>query len=831
MKVNFPTRLGMSRRSFVQGLSLWLSSAWLLRNGYAETHAAMENPSLLINPLIGASTSRALGEGKTFPGPATPFGMVQLGPDTITGGVKGPGSAYDGDNAPGYSYEQKTIEGFSFNRMSGVGWYGDFGNLQLMPTTGPMKLDSGRADHPGEGWRSSFQHATECAEANYYAVRLDDYGIETELAAAARAGILHFRFPRTDVARLQVNLPRRIGGTSTRQYVKVVGERTIEGWMRCPSSGGGWGNGNGKVSYTVFFHMEFSRPLEKFGVWQIDVPEDAFPVRRGLATYYFQTDAYRDLMRQGKVLNGCMEREGNHIGFFAEFASLAAGGELIVKSGISFVSIEGARKNLEHDIPGWNLQEVRQKGCAAWDEALRAIEVEGGSTDQKTIFYTAMYHAMIDPRVVADVDGQYTGADGKAHTAEGYTPRTVFSGWDVFRAAFPLLTLLHTKLVSDQIQSLLTLAETSGKGYLERWEIMNAYSGCMDGDPATAVILDAYQKGIRGFDAEKAYAACRKTAAGIAGQTNRVENEFYLQHGYVPGQISWTLDNAYFDWCVGRFASLLGKTGDANLFRGRARNYRKIFDPAVGSMHARNASGAWLPWMGRTAFGQGCTESNPLQQTWFVPQDVNGLIGLMGGEEEFARQLEDFFERTPSSFGWNAYYNHSNEPVHHVPYLFVYAGKPWLTQKWVREVLTNAYHNQVNGICGNDDVGQMSAWYVLSALGFYPVCPGSGIYILGSPLFHRALLHLDKEFYGAKTFEIVAENQAPHHPYIQSALLNGKPLLRAWLSHQEIAAGGRLLLSMGPEPNRTWATERAQRPPAFVEHHARPAAAPEKRKA
>jgi predicted alpha-1,2-mannosidase len=381
------------------------------------------------------------------------------------------------------------------------------------------------------------------------------------------------------------------------------------------------------------------------------------------------------------------------------------------------------------------------------------------------------------------------------------------------------MTLLNATMVNDEINSLVTLAEASGKGYLERWEIMNSYSGCMDGDPATSVILDAYSKGIRGFDAEKAYAAARQTATGKNGSTNRPENDFYMKHGYVPDQptspgVSWTLDNAYFDWCVGRLAALMGKTEDAQLFSSRAANYRRIYDPQVRSMRARNAAGEWIPWLGKTAFGQGCTESNPLQQTWFVPHDVAGLIELMGGAEEFSHQLEDLFDQTPASFGWNDYYNHANEPVHHVPYLFVYSGKPWLTQKWVRRVLTNAYHNDVNGICGNDDVGQMSAWYVLSAMGFYPVCPGDGIYILGSPLFSSVTIHLDEKWYKGASFAITAENQAPDHPYVQSARLNGKLLTRAWIRHSEIAAGGALEFVMGAEPNKKWAIRSEDLPPS-----------------
>lgn len=785
----------ISRREFAKLSTAGASSFWLHRGWTETTVIPSHEGANHINPIIGASTSQALGEGKTFPGPATPFGMVQLSPDTTT----------TGDNAPGYSYDYTTIEGFSFTHMSGVGWYGDFGNLQIMPTVGPMKLASGRIDHPREGWRSRFQHTTEQARANYYTVTLDDYGIRSELTAAPRAGMLRFTFPQSEQSRIQIDLARRIGGTSTRQYVKVVGDSAIEGWMLCPASGGGWGNGEGNVSYTVYFRSEFSKPLGHFGVWKIDVPDGTFPVHSGLVTDFFQTDAFYDLVRQGKVLDGCREQEGNHLGFFLEFPTHASE-QVIVKSGISFVSMEGARKNLAHDIPGWDFAQVHEQGVALWNAALGSIEIEGATDDQQAIFSTALYHAMIDPRMVSDLDGKYTAADKTVRTASSYTPRTIFSGWDVFRAAFPLMTLLNPALINDEINSLIELAELSGKGYLERWEIMNAYSGCMDGDPATSVIVDAYSKGIRGFDVEKAYAACRQTAAGKNDATNRPENEFYMKHGYVPNLVSWTMDNAYYDWCVANLAASLGKRDDAQLFSARAANYKKIYDPQVQSMRAKDASGNWIAWQGKTAFGQGCVESNPGQQTWFVPHDVYGLIELMG-KETFAQELEEFFDKTPASFGWNDYYNHSNEPVHHVPYLFVYAGKPWLTQKWVRRILANAYHDNVNGIVGNDDVGQMSAWYVLSAMGFYPVCPGDNTYILGSPLFSKTTLRLDPKWHKGKSFIITANNQAATHDYIQSAKLNGMTLSRAWITHDEIVSGGTLELTMGAEPNYQWGTQ------------------------
>jgi predicted alpha-1,2-mannosidase len=783
----------LSRRTFGK---LSLSSVGSFAFNKLPAQGSASPVSRYIHPIIGASTNQKFGEGKTFPGATVPFGMVQISPDTLTGG----------DNAPGYSWEHTTIEGFSFARMSGVGWYGDFGNLQIMPTIGPLKLACGRPDHPGEGWRSKFSHATERVEANYYAVTLDDSGIRAEMAAAARSAMLRFVYPKTDTARINIDLARRIGGTSTRQYVRVVGENAIEGWMRCPQSGGGWGNGDGHVNYTMHFRLECSKPFKRFGVWKIMVPDDAFPVKSGLTTDYFNTDAYYALVHAGEVLENNSEAEGNHLGFFAEFP-VEENDPVLVKAGISFVSIEGARDNLRQDISEWNFDAVRRNGAAAWDEALAAIATEGGTEEQKAVFATAMYHAMIDPRAICDADGSYVAGDGKVRQAAGHTPRSIFSGWDVFRAEMPLMTLIRPQLVEDMIASLVELADLSGKGYLERWEIMNAYSGCMDGDPATAVIVDAYAKGLCGFDVEKAYRACRQTAAGAGAATNRPQNAFYMEHGWVPQLLSWSMDNSYYDWCMSRFASLRGNSEDATLFAARAYNYRKLWDAEHGSMRAKMETGEWIPWKGKTAFGQGCVESNPGQQSWFVPHDVAGLIEPMGGKEMFAHELDQFFEKTPDTFAWNDYYNHANEPVHHVPYLFVYAGRPWLTQKWVRRIMTKAYKDAVDGIVGNDDVGQMSAWYVMSALGIYPVCPGDGIYIIGSPLFSKATLRLDRKYSKTGSFTVLARRQSSQNVYVQRARLAGKPLERSWIRHEEIMAGGTLELVMGPAPNKHWGLE------------------------
>ncbi len=737
-----------------------------------------------VNPFIGASTSLEYGEGKTFPGAATPFGLVQLSPDTITGG----------DNGPGYSYEHTTIEGFSFTHMSGIGWYGDFGNFLVMPTTGKLHTQCG-VKGGGDGYRSRFRHETEVAKAGYYAVTLDDYQVRVEATAAPHAGILRFTFPENNQSRVQIDLARRIGGTSTRQYVEVVDDRTIQGWMKCPPEGGGWGNGDGQADYTVYFYAQFSRPLKQFGVWSAEIPAGWVRKRDEVVS-----QRYGDVVAQAKVLKGCKKMEGDHLGFFSEFAT--TNGEMVLqKTGISFVDVAGAKENLEHDIPGWDFDDVRAQARDLWEKAFANVSIKGGTASQRETFATAMYHALLDPRAYSDVNRNYTGADGKLHRANGFTYRTIFSGWDVFRSEFPLLTIIRPDVVNDTINSLIQQAELSGNGYLARWEIVAKESGCMLGDPAVSVFAEAYLKGIRGYDVQKAFRLCGQTV-DFQGDNGNHRKE-YQELGFVPGSISLTLENAYFDYCAGRFAEALGKTNLAQRWMKRAQNYRNIYDPSVGNMHARNADGTWTKWEGATREGQGCVESNPYQQGWFVPQDPAGLIDLMG-KDYFVSYLNQFFEKTPKTFSWNDYCNHANEPVHHTAYLFAYAGKPWLSQKWARVIMDHAYGPGVKGLCGNEDVGQMSAWYILSAIGFHPVSPVDGVYIIGSPLFDEATIKLDSHYYHGGEFTVKTRNNSAQNMYVQSAKLNGAPLNRDWLRHVEVAAGGVLELEMGPEPNKNW---------------------------
>ena len=740
---------------------------------------AQRRPADYVNPIIGATTHDEFkgsihGLGKTFPGVCTPFGLVQLSPDTKTGG----------DNGSGYSWHHSTIEGFSFTHMSGVGWYGDLGNFLVMPTTGELKTFKGLESSPEQGYRSRFSHEREQAQVHKYTVMLDDYGIKAELAAAPRSGIIRFTYPKSDLSRIQIDLSRRIGGSSDEQMVEVVDDHTIRGWMKCTPENGGFGDGQGQVNYTVYFYCCFDRPLKQFGVWSANIP-DGVSRRNGSN----DDPTYHEYIKDAEVLPGKRAMQGKHLGFYTEFAT-AEGDQAMLKCGISFVSMEGAQRNLQSDIPDWNFEGVSQRAYKMWNRALSSVEVEGNHRD-KTIFYTSLYHTMIDPRCFSDVDGAYRGADGEIYHTDGFVYRTIFSGWDVFRSQFPLQTIINPRMVDDEINSLIQLAQKSGRGYYPRWELLNAYTGCMLGNPAVSVIADAYQKGIRNYDVQKA----------VEYAVNTVTRFSNNESGYRPGSLSETLEYAYFDWCVSELLRATGDTVRADEFSLKSQSYRSVWNDEVRWFRTRLEDGSWMPWRGREVHNQGCMESNNYQQGWFVPHDIEGLIELMG-QDYFDSELINFFEGADEKFMWGDYYNHPNEPNHQVPFMLNYTSKPWLTQYWTRKICADAYNDTVNGLCGNEDVGQMSAWYILAASGFHPVCPGSTRYELTAPVFDRVTIQLDRDYYSGRRFTIVAKNNTPENVYIQSVKLNGKPLDRLWITHDEITRGGVLEFTLGSEPNK-----------------------------
>ena len=743
-----------------------------------------QTPSEYVNPFIGASTNIDAagayhGLGKTFPGATTPFGMTQLSPQTITGG----------DNGPGYSYEHTTIEGFSMTQMSGIGWYGDLGNFLVMPTTGnPMYTFAGK-EGGMKGWRSRYDKATETARAGYYSALLTDYNIKVETTASPHGGIYRMTFPQNLCSRIQIDLARRVGGTASEEFVQVTDARTIEGWMRCTPDGGGWGDGNGKALYTVFFHAEFSRPITNYGFWNASIPDGQSRHNNDVAS-----EAYQKLLANAEIVKGETSLQGPSIGFFTEFPTQP--NEIVeLKVAISFVDIEGARRNFDAELKGHDFEYIRHQAHDAWDKELGRIKVEGGTDNEKTIFYTSLYRTMIDPRIYTDVDGRYVGGDYKIHQSNGaFTKRTIFSGWDVFRSQFPLQTIINPQMVNDMLASLISLAEQSGNEYYERWEFLNSYSGCMLGNPAISVLADAYAKGIRSYDIEKAYLYAKNSSA-------RFGND---KLGYSPGMagISNTLEYAYTDWCVAQLARALRKKADEKTFLKKSEAWRLLYDKDKRWFRPRKEDGTWYEWpeQGRLKEEYGAVESNAFQQGWFVPHDIPGMIHIMGGRKAVLKDLEWMFEQTPANMLWNAYYNHANEPVHFIPYLFNHLNAPWMTQKWTRYICSHAYKNKVEGLCGNEDVGQMSAWYVLSAIGIHQVCPGNTCFEVTSPVFQKITINLPNKH----QFTVIAHNNSEHNIYIQRMSLNGKPLHQPRIDYSDIINGGTLELWMGSETKKNY---------------------------
>ncbi|HEY0176164.1 MAG TPA: GH92 family glycosyl hydrolase, partial [Pedobacter sp.] len=707
-----------------------------------------------------------------------------VSPNTITGG----------DNGSGYSDEHKTIEGFALTQMSGVGWYGDLGNFLVMPTAGKLKTSAGK-EGDSTGYRSYYDKKSETASAGYYAVMLTDHHIKAELTATPHAGMMRFTFPENQQSRIQIDLARRVGGTAVRQYIKVVDDHTIQGWIKCSPEGGGWGDGDGHTAYTVYFYAQFSKALKDYGVWSAGIPDD-----RGRKREDVESAGYQQLIAGAAVLKGAREKEGKHLGFYTQFAT-GREEQVILKTGISYNSMAGAKNNLTAEIKDWNFDLIHQQTRNLWNKALSKISVKGGSAQEKYSFYTALYHTMTDPRSFQDVNGEYPGGDGKTHFTAQFTRRTIFSGWDVFRSQMPLQTLINPAVVNDLINSQVTLAGENKTYYFDRWEILNAYSGCMVGNPSISVIADAYKKGIRNYDLSKAYQFSLNTSEKYGNGPQGFSTGTY--------SISNTLEYAYTDWCIARMAAAMGNKKDAAIFSKKAQAYQQVFDPEKGWFRPKKEDGSWEAWpaAGRLQEGYGTVESNPYQQGWFVPHDIPGLVSLLGGREKAAADLIDFFDRTPQNMLWNDYYNHANEPVHHVPFLFNHLGTPWLTQKWTREVCEKAYHNAVEGLVGNDDAGQMSAWYVLAASGIAQICPGDNRYEITSPVFDQVRITLDPVYARGKAFTIIAKHNSAVNRYILQASLNGKPYDKCYLDYADIISGSTLELTMGPEPNKNWGNQ------------------------
>jgi len=725
-----------------------------------------------VDPFIGTD-----GHGHTFPGACVLFGMVQPGPDT---GIQG------WDWCSGYHYSDNTIMGFSQTHLSGTG-AADYGEIMLMPMIGPLKVTPGSRSFPDMGYRSRFRHETEVAVPGYYAVTLDDYNIRVELTAPKRVAFHRYTFPKANKAYVILDLFHRIGEPSEEAWAKIVGDKEIEGYIV-----GGHFCG-ARNPHKVYFVIEFSRPFEKYGIWKVFLP-----------------------LSNNKKIHLHHQPGGIYVKFRTK-----EGEKILVKIAISYTGIEGARRNLK-EIPDWDFDRVKETARREWNRELSKIEAFGGTKAQKIIFYTALYHAFIGPNIFSDVDRRYIGVDGKIHNAM-HDEYTVFSIWDTFRAEHPLFVLIESDKDIDFIKTLLDVYDEGG--WMPKWYLANSYTNCMIGTHADSVIADAYIKGIRGFNTEKAYEAMYKDAMvpSKCWYEARGGLKYYKELGFVPVDkvgkaTSRTLEFAYDDFCVAQVAKALGKIKDYEMFIKRAENYKNVFDRSIKIMRGRKTDGSWADrQFDPTRTYRYFTEGNAWQWTFFVPQDIKGLMELMGGRKAFINRLDELFtapsrvEGPPDITGLIGQYAHGNEPSHHIAYLYDYAGEPWKTQERMREIMDKLYTPKPGGLCGNGDVEQMSAWYVFSAMGFYPVCPGMPTYEIGSPLFDKVIIHLNN----GKKFIIEAENNSQENIYIKSAMLNGKRLDKPWFKHSVLSKGGILILKLADKPKKCWGSHSDDAPPSL----------------
>ena len=717
-----------------------------------------------VNPFIGTG-----GHGHTYPGAVVPNGMIQPSPDT---------RIYQWDACSGYYYNDSTINGFSHTHLSGTGC-GDYGDVLLMPTVGKQDYQSMGSKSQQMAYASAFSHQNEMAQPGYYSVVLDRYNVKAELTATKRAAIHRYTFPQSDESGFILDLDYSLQRQKNEEMeLEVISDTEI-----C---------GRKKTVYWAFdqyinFYAKFSKPFTYTMVTDSMVLDEGGP-----------------LLPTAKVL--------------LHF-NTKAGEEVYVKVGISAVDIDGARKNVEAEIPEWDFNGVRKAARASWNDYLAKIDIDTDDKDQKTMFYTALYHTGMQPNLFTDVDGRYLGMDLKAHQGSVNEPMyTIFSLWDTFRAYHPLMTIIDPDLNEAFIRSLIQKQREGG--VFPMWELAGNYTGTMIGYHAVPVIVDAYMKGYHNFNVNEAYKACLRVAeydtTGIKcpplvlphlmPQAKYWKNKI----GYVPCDkdneaVAKALEYAYNDWCISAFAESLGDAANHEKYAKFAEGYKTYFDPSTRFMRGLDSKGNWrTPFNPRSSTHRNddYCEGTAWQWTWFVPHQIDGLVELMGGREGFISKLDSLFtvssvlegENTSADIsGLIGQYAHGNEPSHHIIHMYNYVDKPYRTQELVDSVLQTLYFNDPDGLSGNEDCGQMSAWYILNAMGFYQVCPGKPVYSIGRPLFNKATVNLKD----GKKFTVIAKNNSRENKYIQSMVLNGKPLDKPFFTHQDIVDGGTLELTMG----------------------------------
>ncbi|HLN53405.1 MAG TPA: GH92 family glycosyl hydrolase [Lentimicrobium sp.] len=739
--------------SSVKPLLLLTALFVMLNSVISQSVDKPDNPSKYVNPFIGTG-----GHGHTFPGATVPFGMVQLSPDTRLEGWDGCG---------GYHYSDEYIYGFSHTHLSGTG-VPDYCDVLVMPFTGEINWNNGADGNPG--YRSRFNHLNETATAGYYRVYLENPGVEAQLTATERAGFHSYEYKKGGKRQILIDLKHR--DKVTNSWIKVISDTEIAGFR---------GSSYWADDQRVYFYMIFSEKTQDYN-FAVDDKQIVDPVE-----YLTRNDG----TAESKNLK-------------AAFSFGTGAKPILVKVGISGTSVENAKANLMAEIEHWDFNKVKESAKNKWDKELSKIEITKGDSRDMTVFYTALYHTMVCPNIYNDVNGSYLGRDLKEHKTD-HNYYTVFSLWDTYRAYHPLMTIIDQKRTNDFIRTFIKQFEDGG--LLPVWELSSNETWCMIGYHSIPVIADAYIKGIRDYDVEKALTAMLTSAnKDIFGL------EFYKKSGFIPADkehesVSKTLEYCYDDWCIAQMAKTMGKSTVADTFMHRAQGYRNLFDPETGFMRARY-NGAWFKPFDPREVNNNYTEANSWQYSFYVPHDMDHFIKLLGGKQALESKLDGLFTAPQETTGREqsditgliGQYAHGNEPSHQIAYLYNYAGVPWKTQEKVDYILHNFYTDQPDGLIGNEDCGQMSAWAVLSSLGFYPVCPGTDQYVIGNPMFEEAVINLEN----GNKFKITATNRSSSNKYIQSAELNGQRYDKSYITHGDIMKGGELRFVMGSSPSESW---------------------------
>lgn len=748
----------------------------------------------LVNPIIGTN-----GMGHTFLGACAPFGIVQVSPDTDTiphniDGVYQP-RAYE--YCAGYQHKDSSIVGFSHTHFSGTG-HSDLGDILLMPFTGKLQINPGTADNPDSGYRSRFSHDTEISRPGYYEVLLTDDQIKVQLTATERTGIHKYTYPADQKKQLILDLNHGIynydgkvlwANLRVENDTLVTGYRITNGWSR--------------VNYT-YFAISFSQPVTRYGY------TDREKVN------------YPGGFRRFNTAENFPEIGGRKVVSYFEFKEGSA--PLEIKVALSAVGTDGAVKNLQAEATGKSFDTIRQETNGKWENALSVIDAEG-CNDQLSMLYTSLYHTMINPSVYMDVDRKYRGIDHNIHQAEGFTNYTVFSVWDTYRALHPLFNIIKRDVSTDLVKSMLAHYSQSVHHLLPVWSHMGNENWCMIGYHSVSVLADAITKGLPIDKQEAVKAMVSSSNVPYYDHTDEYKQLGYVPFDQSPTSASITLENAYEDWTVYHTALLLGDKQIADTYKKRALYYRNVFKPGLGFACPRYKDGSWKEEIDLlSTHGQGFIEGNAWNYSFYVPQAPSDLIRLMGGNRSFINKLDSLFTmHLPDEFfaqtedvtreGLLGTYVHGNEPSHHIPYLYSWTTEPWKTQYWIREIMNRMYRNNIDGLCGNDDCGQMSAWYIFSAMGFYPVCPGTDQYVIGAPYLPYMQVNLEN----GKTFTVRADKVSDKNRYIKSVTLNGQPYKKAYITHQDIMNGGELVFQMTSSPNKRRQFTAEEKPYSLVE--------------